>query len=273
MRCTEVKVATKKIIVASSKGGVGKSTVALGIAGALVAGGRSVLLCDLDFENRCLDLFMGLENVSLFNIADVADGLVTPSKAIIRNGAGLSFIAAPIGYTVSDKEMETSEKSITPESLKEALKNITEEAKTDYVIFDTGSGHTIPMLLADTFAGASVIITASHQLSSRRAAERTAEMFEKRGIGNIRLVINGYEFREAMKNRRSGIIEIIDTSRVRLIGVVPYDRNLMLSHERGVKPLSDSDSSIAFENIAGRICGKNIRLFDGIGNIKRSKIL
>ena len=88
----EVKVKPRILIVASTKGGVGKTTVALGIASALCRMEKKVLLCDLDFENKCLDMFMGLEDVSLYNIADVARGFVTAEIAVVSNNRGLSFI-------------------------------------------------------------------------------------------------------------------------------------------------------------------------------------
>ena len=262
-------MATKKIIVASSKGGVGKSTVALGVANALCLLGKKVLLCDLDFENRCLDLYMGIEDAALFNVADVAKDRVPPEKAILKNAAGLSFLAAPEGVEPGGD----GDGDISDEELARALKDAIDSAKYDYAVFDTGTSHEIPILLARTFGGSTALIVASHQASSARGAERTAALLEENGAGECRLVISGYEFMEASRNERSGIIDIIDSTRVPLIGVVPYDRALMLSNERGVRTPEDSDAAIAFYNIAQRLCGARVRLFDGIGSIKRKKII
>lgn len=261
-------MAAKKIIVASSKGGVGKTTVALGVAGALTSLGKTVLLCDLDLENRCLDLFMGIENASIFNIADVADGSVPASKAIIKNSSGLAFIGAPAGRNVGEGEGALSEEAVAS-----ALKEAVEAANCDFVIFDTGTAHGIPELLAKTFPDSSALVVASHQASSARGAEKTAMLLEAEGISDIRLVICSYEFKEAARNERTGLIDIIDSTRIKLIGIVPYDRELMLSHERGVKPPKDAAATIAFENIAKRICGRKVRLFNGIGAVNRKKII
>ena len=261
-------MAAKKIIVASSKGGVGKTTVALGVANALCSLGKKVLLCDLDFENRCLDLFMGIEDAALFNVADLAKDRVTPEKAILKNSAGLSFLAAPEGVIPGGR----SGNDISKDDLARALKDAADSAKYDFVIFDTGTGHDIPALLADTFRGATALVVASHQASSARGAERTASVLEEHGVKDCRLVICGFEFYEAVKGERSGVIDIIDSSKVPLIGVVPLDRALLLSNERGVKAPADCDASVAFINIACRLCGQTVRLFDGIG-IKRRKII
>ncbi len=255
--------------MASSKGGVGKSTVALGVAGALCTLGKKVLLCDLDFENPCLDLYMGIEDAALFNVADVAKGRATPEKAILKNSAGLSFLASPEGVVPGG----TGENDISEAELAKALTDAVSSAEYDFAIFDTGTAHGIPALLADTFRGATALIVASHQSSSSRGAERTAAMFEAHGIRECRLVVCGYEFIEAARNERRGIVDIIDSSRVPLIGAVPYDRTLMLSCERGVKVPEGSDAAEAFLNIAHRLCGRTVRLFDGINSVKRRKII
>lgn len=260
-------LAARKIIVASSKGGVGKSTVALGVAGALNSLGKTVLICDLDFENRCLDLFMGVESTALFNVADIAAGRVNPGRAILKNSSGLSFLAAPEGASFEE------EGGTDKEGLAAALKKVVDYTKADFVIFDTGTAHGIPALVAKTFPDARALIVASHQATATRGAERMAEVLEAAGVKECKLVICGYEFKAATGNERSGLIEIIDSSRVPLIGVVPYDRALMLSHERGVRAPEDSPSSIAFENIAERLLGETVRLFDGIGSVNRKKII
>ncbi|MBR6916152.1 MAG: P-loop NTPase, partial [Clostridia bacterium] len=49
----------EKILVTSLKGGVGKSTVSAALAAAFAGMGSRVLLCDLDFRSRSLELMIG----------------------------------------------------------------------------------------------------------------------------------------------------------------------------------------------------------------------
>ena len=49
----------ERILVASSKGGVGKSTAALGLAAEFARLGKRTLLLDLDVTSRSLDLLTG----------------------------------------------------------------------------------------------------------------------------------------------------------------------------------------------------------------------
>ena len=60
-----------KILVTSAKGGVGKSTTALGLSAAFARNGKKVLLCDLDIASRSLDMLTGTEDKSIFNFGDV----------------------------------------------------------------------------------------------------------------------------------------------------------------------------------------------------------
>lgn len=256
-------MAVRKIIVASSKGGVGKSTVALGVAAALNSLGKKVLLFDLDFENKCLDLFLGATDSVVFDISDVAAERVPPRRAVLGNRDGLYFVAAP-GRT---------DESFDAKAAAEAAKKIIEAFDVDFAVFDTGTAHGVPEALAKTFPDAEALVVASHQATSTRGAERTAKLLDDAGVTDSRLVVCGYETGSAHKKQRSGILGIIDDSKVPLIGAVPYDRSLMISHERGVRMKPSSPAWRAFKNTARRLLGENVRLFDGIDSIDRKKII
>ena len=253
----------RKIIVASSKGGVGKSTVALGVAAALNRQGKKVILFDLDFENKCLDLFLGAQDAVVFNIADVAAGRTKPRRALLSDGRGLYFVAAP----------DENEGEIDPAAIADATERVIEDTNADFAVFDTGTAHGIPEALARKYPDAEALIVASHQSTSTRGAERTAKLLDGAGVPESRLVICGFDLKAAHSKTRSGILGIIDDSKVPLIGAVPYDRELMLSHERGIRMKSESPAAVAFGNIAKRILGEQVRLFDGIDSIDRKKII
>ena len=74
------------VVVTSGKGGVGKSTVALGMGRALAQKGRRVLLVDCDAGLRSLDRMTGAEENLVFDIADAAFGRCAPAEAIYPCG-------------------------------------------------------------------------------------------------------------------------------------------------------------------------------------------
>lgn len=94
-------------------------------------------------------------------------------------------------------------------------------------------------------------------------------------LGGIptRLIISCFEERSAEDGIRAGLIEIIDRTHVRTLGVVPKDRALLLSQETGRMPGEKSRAGAAFANIAKRIQGEDVRLFSGIKKIRTRRVL
>ena len=69
-------------VITSGKGGVGKSTLAVGLGRALALRGRRVLLVDCDAGLRSLDRMTGVEENLVFDISDVVFGRCSPAEAI-----------------------------------------------------------------------------------------------------------------------------------------------------------------------------------------------
>ena len=78
-------------VVTSGKGGVGKSTVSLGLASQFAAGGERVLLLDCDAGLRSLDRMTGTEEALVFDSSDVVAGCDLP----VRDHARRVFNACP----------------------------------------------------------------------------------------------------------------------------------------------------------------------------------
>ena len=94
------------VIVTSLKGGVGKTTVTANLAMTVAKKGYSVACVDCDLESRCLDMVLGLEIESLYNIADVLSGRCSVDDALIHDMRceNLSFLAAPASIIDKDSE-------------------------------------------------------------------------------------------------------------------------------------------------------------------------
>ena len=253
-----------RILVTSAKGGIGKSTVALGVAAALSRQGRRVLLVDCDAGNRCLDLMLGVESLVLFDLSDVYEERCAPSDAFLSCPGlpNLVFCAAP-GDPFADLDRERFSRTLTA---------LAEAAHAEFVICDTaGLGDTVRAIASDFADGALVIAT--QQPASIRSADRTALFVEELGGIPARLVISCFEERAAEDGIRAGLIEIIDRTHVRTLGVVPKDRTLLLSQETGQMPGEKSRAAAAFSNIAKRILGEDVRLFSGMRKMRTKRVL
>lgn len=254
----------RKIIVTSAKGGIGKSTAALGLAAALSDAGHRTLLVDCDLGNRCLDLMLGLQDSVLYDLGDVAAGRCEPGTAFLSPSGtpNLLFCAAPV----------TAPYPPDPAAFTDALRRLAEASHAEFVICDTaGTGDTVRAIAADFADGALVIAT--QQPASIRAAERTASLMREWGALPCRLVISMFEDGAAKDGIRAGLLEIIDKTHVRTLGVIPKDRSLLLAQEEGKLPSPRTKAARAFKNIAARLTGEEIPLFSGIREIKTARVL
>ena len=67
------------------------------LAMALALRGKKVLLADCDFDMRCLDLMLGVENEIMYDLYDAAKGRVGVDRILLRDerSENLWFAAAP----------------------------------------------------------------------------------------------------------------------------------------------------------------------------------
>lgn len=255
---------SKVILVTSCKGGVGKSTISANLAMSLAKLGKKTLLVDLDFSNRSLDLILGCEDSVMLDICDVVKGRATLEKACLTDARCglLYFCAGPLFYT---EKIETDEFVSTVEKAKENF---------EYIIIDTPGSAGEEIQLAAKVADMALVV-ASHQPTSQRAAEKTAQVLTELGTKEIRLVINSFDASAVLSGERPGIIDIIDKTKIQVIGVIPYSRALALAQEDGLLSCERKklDSSCAFDNIAKRICGENVPLMKGFHSGNRRKLI
>lgn len=255
-----------KLMISSSKGGIGKSTVSVGLAHALTELGKTVLLVDLDFGNCCLDMLLGLEDEVLFTVADRETVLRDPAGVLLHpdwpEGDRLFFCPAPRGGQYN------------PEigSLCEVLRALEDACRPDFVLLDTAAGIELPRALAGAYAEGALLV-ASQMPVSLRAAENTARALEDLGLSHVRLVINNFDPDAVRSGERCGILAAIDQAAAQTVGVIPRDRELMLAAERGALPGCKSPAARAFRNVARRLMGEGVRLFDGIPSLRLKKLL
>lgn len=254
------------IMVTSCKGGVGKTTVAANLGMALALFGKKTLLLDCDFGMRCLDLVMGLEDKCMYDISDVIVRHVTYDKAIIRDerNENLYFLAAPYKY----------EGDITEEGFSKFIKSVSSALELDYVIIDTHGGCGDEIKLGAAVADMALIV-ATHQSASLRAAEQTNNYLLSLGVRKTRLVINSFEKQNVIKSRLPGIINIIDSTCVKLIGVIPNDSTFILAQRKGalIDAFKKGDTVTAFRNISLRIMGETVPLMEGFKKRDRKVIM
>ena len=97
---------------------------------------------------------------------------------------------------------------------------------------------------------------------SARSACAVGNALIKQGVkeDNLRLIINRFDEKAVKKGKLLNIDDMIDRTYIRLLGVVPEDRNLMYFSVTENLLSDRSATKNAFLNIAKRILGKEVAI-------------
>ena len=161
----------KSIVIASGKGGTGKTMVSANLGATLSRLGHQVIVIDMDTGLRNLDLYLGLENNVVYDVNDVKNGVCRIKQAIISYNSfpGLSFMAA------SPKRSDTE---ITPLHMKVLCDKLKE--MYDYVIIDAPAGMDDNLLIA--IGGADhIVLVINPEIASMRDAEMMTAFLAETG--------------------------------------------------------------------------------------------
>ncbi|MBE6793468.1 MAG: septum site-determining protein MinD [Ruminococcaceae bacterium] len=249
---------SKVIVLASGKGGTGKSTVTVGLAVQLVKLNKRVLLVDSDSGMRGLDLMLGVENELVYDVSDAASGGCDTEAAIYsaQNMYGLYLMPAPL----------EAEDEISPSVMKELVDSVKDGY--DYVLIDspagTGSGFEAAAAAADM-----ALVVANPEPTSIRGALNIRHKLYKMGKEDARLVINRFELKRfsSMKIYKD-LDAVIDACQTQLIAIVPEDMRIAAIAQRGEAGKAKSVATVAFANLAARLEGENVPLAKKILGIK-----
>lgn len=241
----------KVIVVASGKGGTGKTTSVGAIASCLAALGHKTLCVDCDVGLRNLDIILGMADYAVSDFFDVLQGFVSLDEAMAEHPkiSGLFFLPAPAFSRAED---------IDPDAMAALIEQIRDQF--DFCLIDSPAGIGPGFHLAASSADMAIIV-ATGDISSVRDGQRVTEELQKMGIEEIRLIVN----RVSPKSYRridTTIDDVIDTVGVALIGLVEEDEAVFFSSntETPLVLYENKKAALQFLRIAQRITGARIPL-------------
>ena len=241
------------IVVASGKGGTGKSTVCICLSVALVKLGKKVLLIDSDCGMRGLDIMLDIEQDILFDASDAVCGNCSFGEAVYksRHNKNLFLMAAPF-----DAENELSPSVFR--QLVDSVKN-----SFDYVTIDSPAGINSGFVTAAAPADKALIVT-NAEPTSVRGGLKVRKKLEALGVKNMRLVINRFDKKMF---RKLGFYEdldaVIDAAQTQLIALVPFSIDISVIMQRGAAGLDKSTALAVFDRLAERLEGRRVPLMIG----------
>ncbi|HCW05408.1 MAG TPA: septum site-determining protein MinD [Clostridium sp.] len=242
------------IVITSGKGGVGKTTTTANIGTALAAMGKSVVVIDGDTGLRNLDVLMGLENRIVYTLIDVIENRCRLKQAMIKDKRFSNLFMLPTAQTRDKTDIKADDMFKLVTGLKEEF---------DYVIIDCPAG--IEQGFENAVIGADrAIVVVNPEVTSVRDADRVIGKLDSKGIEDHQLLINRLNVNMAKKGDMLNIDDINDILSIKLLGVVPDDRSITVSTNKG-EPIVLDDKALAgqaFKNIAKRITGEEVPLLN-----------
>ncbi|MDD7794882.1 septum site-determining protein MinD [Clostridium sp. 'White wine YQ'] len=244
----------ESIVITSGKGGVGKTTTTANIGTALAALGKKVVVVDGDTGLRNLDVLMGLENRIVYTIIDIFEKRCRTKQALIKDKRFPNLCLLPTAQTKDKNDIKPNQMLTIINELKEEF---------DYVLIDCPAGIEQGFENAIVAADRAVVVV-NPEITSVRDADRVIGKLDAKGLDDHQVIVNRLNYEMTQNGDMLDISDILEILSIKLLGVVPDDKSITVSTNRGEPIVLDEKaiSGQAFRNIARRITGEEVPLLN-----------
>lgn len=252
------------VAVASGKGGVGKSTVAVNIAVALAKSGAAVGLLDADIYGPNIPTMMGVER------------LPAPqnNKLIPAEAYGVKLMS--IGFLVKPGQPLIWRGPMLHSAIRQFIGDV-EWGELDYLIIDLPPGTGDAQLsLAQSIPLSGGLIVTTPQRVSQEDASRGLQMFNELNVPVLGVVEN-MSYLELPDGTRMDIFgegggeELARNAGVPFLGAVPIDPSVRIGGDQGspiVATQPDSSAAGALRSVAEQLAARlSVAALQGRGGV------
>lgn len=237
---------TRVLLIASGKGGVGKSSVTTNLAVSLAARGKDVAVVDADVWGFSIPRMLGVEHPPT-----VIDSMLVPPEAY-----GVRCIS--MGFFAQEDQPVIWRGPMLHKALEQFLTDVFWD-EPDYLVVDLPPGTgDIAISLAQFLPRAEVYVVTTPQPAAQRVAQRAAFMAQKVNL-EVRGVVENMSWFTGDDGKRYEIFgagggdELAQRLGVPMLGQVPLVSELREGSDNG-RPIAavdpDSEAAQAFVRIA-----------------------
>ncbi len=234
---------TKFIVIASSKGGVGKTTTAINLGTALTVFGREVIIVDCNISTPNVSLYLGAPNVPI-TLHDVLNRNKKITDALYMHSHGLKIV--PASPSVKNKG------KIDYKKLTKLIKNLSGMA--DFIIMDSSAGINDESISAIKM-GDEILVVSTPELPAVCDALRTIKTAKehKKKVSGV-ILTRVYE--DELELTKKDVETLLETP---VVGIIPEDETI----REAVKMKSpvthshpNSPSSLGYKQLAAELLGE-----------------
>ena len=245
----EASSRTRVLLIASGKGGVGKSSVTTNLAVALAARGKSVGLVDADVWGFSIPRMLGIAQEP-----QIIDSMLVPPEA-----HGVRCIS--MGFFAEEDQAVIWRGPMLHKALEQFLTDVFWD-EPDYLLIDLPPGTgDVSLSLSQYLPRSEVYVVTTPQVAAQRVAQRAAAMAEKVSL-DVKGVIENMSWFTGDDGKRYEIFgagggqELADKIGVPLLGQIPLRPDLREGADEG-RPIAaiepDGEAGRAFAALAERV--------------------
>jgi ATP-binding protein involved in chromosome partitioning len=261
---TSVPLGAKVILVASGKGGVGKSSVTVNLAAALAQRGHKVGVLDADIWGFSVPHMLGLEGRLAGTTHDGRKQMVPIERSI---GDGVVRVVS-MGFLVDDEETALMWRGLMlNRGVQHFLQDVRWGDDLDYLLIDMPPGTgDVQMGVAKLLPRAEVIVVTTPAQAAQKVAVRVVGMARKSYLRVVGVIENMSAFRcEHGETHevfgQGGGEQLARDAGVPLLGSVPLEPSVSAGGDSGSPvTLGDGPAADAFREIVQRIVDEAVPL-------------
>lgn len=235
----------RKIVIASGKGGVGKTTVTANLGRSLASRSLRVALLDFDMGLNNLDVTLHVDQRVIFDLVDVVEGKCRVSQALIQDSIEPTLYIMP--------SCHQAKRIISVDAVKKLIGKM--EDSYDYILIDCPAGIDIGFRRAVGCADECIVVATPH-MSSVRDACKALEFIDTLGLYGVGIVVNRVRGDLVSRGEVLSCAEIFSLLGHRALGIIPENDQININ---GITELSTRDP---FDMLADNVHNGSNNMYD-----------